>query len=289
MNRFVFIHLFLLFIVSMPAGRTDAGEPPTPVTAKLISNVTAVKPGSSFKAGVLFEIERGWHIYWKNPGDSGLPTTVEFDLPEGFEGGELEWPLPRTFRAEGNVTDYGYEDSLLLVTVIRAPNGLPSNSMIDISAKVSWVSCREICIPGRATLKLDLPVSDTATGANAGLFSEWAAKLPLNASGGKSPFDIEVKTVETGHNEAAVNISFGAGGDDLVGVELYPVPGDSLVVDNIGITSGSGVEETMISFDVKSVAGQKPSPPVMDTLVVFSTSDGRRSGVEVPVLLDKTE
>lgn len=285
MNRFVLIHMFFLLITFMFAFRAGAGDIPVPVKAKLVLDVAAVKPGSSFNAGVLFEIEPGWHIYWKNPGDSGLPTTVEFGLPAGFEVKKLGWPLPVVFRGEGNVTDFGYEDSLLLTAGVNVPSGLPPGSVVELTGKVSWVSCREICIPGRATLTLELPVSETVKGANADLFSEWGAKLPLNASGGKSPYNIEVETVAPDDSRTAVSISLSVG-SDVGNIEFYPVPGNSLVVDNIRIESGSGVEETIISFDVSWMTGQKPSPPVMDTLVVFSSSDGRRSGIELPVMLD---
>lgn len=285
MSRFILIYLFFLFISSTPALLADDGELPVPVKAELVSDVSAVKPGSAFKVGVLFDIEPGWQIYWKNPGDSGLPTTVELAIPGEFKVGKPGWPLPSVFRGPGGATDFGYERSLLLITRVDAPPHLASGSTVNIYAKVFWVSCRDICIPGRAELGLDIPVSEVAKAANADLFSEWEARLPLSSSEGKSLYNIEVETDETEGDRTSVNILLHRGGD-VRNIEFFPVPGISHVVDNIRIDSGSSAETSIISFDISRAAGQNPSPCYIETLAVLTGSDGRRSGIEIPVMLD---
>ncbi len=288
MNRYVLIYLFLLVITFMPVVRINAGQIPVPVKAELVSDVSAVKPGSSFNLGVLFEVEPGWHIYWKNPGDSGLPTTVDFNLPSGFEKEKTVWPLPTVFRWAGNIVDYGYEDSLLLTTRVNAPSRLASGSTVNISAKVSWVSCKEICIPGKKELTLELPVSITVKRADTDLFSEWNAKLPLNESEGRSTYNIEVETVQSGADESTVSISLDAV-SGFENIDFYPVPPDSLIVENVKIAPDDMSGKAIITFDVKKLPGLQTSDNELDTLIVFTGSNGQRSGIELPVLLDKSD
>ena len=98
----------------------------------------------------------GWHVYWKNPGDSGLPPSVTWMLPEGFEAGPIEWPAPTRFREEDLVT-YGYHDEVILPVRIRTPDRIAADSVL-IAARVDWLECKDVCLPGSATLRLRLPV-----------------------------------------------------------------------------------------------------------------------------------
>ena len=105
--------------------------------------------GAPFKVGVLFRIAPEWHIYWKYPGDAGLATEVKFELPKGFVAGELRWPLPQSFLQPGDVTGYGYSDEVMLTAEVTPPKDLPVGEEFAIRAKASWLSCRDICRPGR--------------------------------------------------------------------------------------------------------------------------------------------
>ncbi|MEZ4546676.1 MAG: protein-disulfide reductase DsbD family protein [Thermodesulfobacteriota bacterium] len=110
-----------LILLSAPAG---AKSVPRTVKARLVADVTSITPGSAFNLGVLLNVSPGWHVYWKNSGDSGLPTSVQYTLPEGFRVGEPRWPVPVVFVGAGDVVDYGYEDSLFLYSNVTAPEGL---------------------------------------------------------------------------------------------------------------------------------------------------------------------
>ncbi|MEQ9618576.1 MAG: protein-disulfide reductase DsbD family protein [Deltaproteobacteria bacterium] len=282
--------IVLFFIIAFSvliSPRLYAGDIPSPVEAKLISDASAIKPGSSFRMGVLLDIDPRWHVYWKNSGDSGLPTRVKFSLPEGFQAGELMWPLPTVFRAEGGIVDYGYEDSLLLFAYVSAPLEISPDSEVKLAGEVSWVSCREICIPGRAELELLLPVSQDVKEVNSELFKEWKAKLPINEFDEDIPFNIEVNTAKKENNLTAVNILLDAD-TAVTDIELYPVPGNTLVVDNIKITPQALDEKTTITFDVKQLPGRESSQTELDTLIVFTDGSGKRSGVSLPVLLENT-
>src|SRR5271168_3908009 len=85
------------------------------VQAELLANVSEIQPGKPFWLGVHFVIDPSWHIYWKNPGDAGLPTRVKLTLPDGFTAGPLQFPTPSRFEQPGGIVIYGYENSVTLL------------------------------------------------------------------------------------------------------------------------------------------------------------------------------
>jgi DsbC/DsbD-like thiol-disulfide interchange protein len=288
MTRLGLVFFSVLSLISVPLIGGDAEERPEPVKAVILADVTAVKPGAAFELAVLFRIEPHWHVYWKNPGDSGLPTSVKFALPEGFEADDIRWPLPTVLKGAGNLNDYGYEDTLLLSAMVTAPPDLKSGSTVKITANVSWISCRDICIPGKTELRLELPVSDTPEGANSDLFAAWRERLPVNYSTAGSPFEISVRTTAKNENESSVSL-FLASGDDVSGVDLYPVPGNSFLVDNIAVGTDKATGETSVNFDVKRLGSKVPAPGNLETLIVYTDKTGKRSGLEYPVNIENAK
>jgi thiol:disulfide interchange protein DsbD len=137
-----------------------------PVEAKharveLIAENTGVVSGQKLMLGVHFQLEKDWHLYWINPGDSGQPPVIRWQLPSGFSAGEAQWPRPEKLKSSQSA-DYVYQDDLLLMVPVNAPSGLSSKSAaINMSAGVNWLICREICIADRAQLHLALPVAST--------------------------------------------------------------------------------------------------------------------------------
>jgi len=126
-------------------------------TVELVSSVKTISPGSSVHVGLLFRLEPGWHIYWKNPGDSGQPPRLSWQLPEGLQAGPIEWPTPKRLPI-GNLLDYGYEGDVLLPITVEAAKTLRANSTQTLAANLRVLVCRETCIPGKAALSLTLPV-----------------------------------------------------------------------------------------------------------------------------------
>ena len=259
-------------------------EVPVSVKAKLVSDAAAVSPGESFKLGVLFEIIPGWHIYWKNSGDTGLPTKIEFKLPPGFSAGELKWPVPNIYRSAGDITDYGYEDSVLLYTEVKAPEDLVPGSELDIKAVVSWVSCEEICIPGRASLSLNLHVSETSSTANEKLFALWQSAIPLESTDHNSPFEVDIDMSRKGSGEL-VRITL-LHNNPVEVKELIPAPGDDAEVSNMKIKTsevdaGNDQRRTDIEFVKKVLPGSGPKDSDLDLLVVYQDQNEKRSGIEI--------
>jgi thiol:disulfide interchange protein DsbD len=285
MTRLTLLLFLISAVFSSAPHAVSADEQPAPVKAHILADVSAIAPGEPFDVAVLLEVEPHWHVYWKNPGDSGLPTSVEFALPQGFTVGELKWPVPTVFKSAGGLTDYGYEGSLLLSARVSPPRGLEPGSSVDIKARVSWVSCRDICIPGRAELELKLPVSKSAERANTELFSEWRDRLPVNYSGSSPPFEIEIKTVPKSENEHTVEMFLDPEGT-ITGVGLYPMPGNSFIVDGIVVRNGE-IGKKSITFDVKVLPSLEQSQKDLDTLIVYTDKSGKKSGYEFPVTLSQ--
>ncbi|MBL8081482.1 MAG: thioredoxin family protein [Candidatus Obscuribacter sp.] len=129
-----------------------------PVSARLLSSVDAVVPGKIFRLAILLKQEPGWHTYYKIPGDSGMPTSVKWTLPAGFTVSDLIWPKPLKFE-EGGLTTYGYKDQAFLAVDVTAPADLKVGTELTLQANVKWLSCKEVCLPGKAELNLSLPVA----------------------------------------------------------------------------------------------------------------------------------
>ena len=147
-----------------------------PVQAHLVADVETIAPGQPFHLGVLMRMEKGWHTYWKFSGEAGLPTDVQWGMPDNFVAGELQWPLPHKYDEQGLVT-YGYADENLLLAQVTPPARLAADTSLVIEAAVSWLVCRETCIPGGAQLALTLPVGSAAV-ANAEIFDRYRAMVP---------------------------------------------------------------------------------------------------------------
>lgn len=150
---------FIAFVIYGLAGFTAAQTNPAHhADIVFISDAGTLSASHPLWVGLWFQLDKGWHVYWKNPGDSGEPPRIAWKLPAGFRAGEIEWPRPMRL-GTGSIIDYGYEDRVLLMAPIFAPPGTSSSSSATISAEVNYIVCREICVPGKASLSLAMPLS----------------------------------------------------------------------------------------------------------------------------------
>lgn len=152
------------------------------VEAELIAETDAAVPGKAFMAGLRLKLEPHWHVYWKNPGDAGLPVTLDWTLPAGASAAPISWPLPVRI-AIPPLMDYGYENEVLLPVEVT-PSKSAQGKTLDLKAKAKWLVCKEICLPGSAELSLSLPyaAASKANPSHAALFAQARAALPLAAS-----------------------------------------------------------------------------------------------------------
>jgi thiol:disulfide interchange protein/DsbC/DsbD-like thiol-disulfide interchange protein len=158
MRRLTAMICGLAVLLLSGAAPAQIGEKRPLVRAALVAEHAAVRPGEKITVAVRQTITPGWHTYWKNPGDSGEATAIEWKLPEGVTATALEWPLPEAIPF-GPLTNYGYSDQLLLLTDITVPQGLTGPSL-TLSANVRWLVCKDICVPEETSVSLTLPVID---------------------------------------------------------------------------------------------------------------------------------
>ncbi len=150
------------------------------VEVELVPEVESIAAGKPFTLAVVLRMDEGWHTYWRNPGDAGLPTTITWQLPAGFRASEPKWPVPQAMNY-GGVTSYGYQGEAWLLVTITPPEDFPET--VTLSADVEWLVCKESCIPGHAKLSLILPRGEGEINRNyASDFDRARVALPLDAS-----------------------------------------------------------------------------------------------------------
>ncbi len=215
--RSLWISLFVvaLWIVG-PVARAQMVDGKRVVEASLISSVRGVVPGQSFEVGLLLKMAPGWHTYWENSGDAGLPTALTWRLPEGFEAGAMQWPLPERKIEPGEIWTYGYSDQVLLIINITPPKVLSGDKVV-LSAKADWLVCKEICVPGSAELSLTLPVVQVTSPDHTDLFAKAKSAQP-RASG--APFVMRWEKKGSGWELEVEGV------DHSLRTDLFPLPAE---------------------------------------------------------------
>lgn len=205
----------LAFLLWAATARADS----TPIphgALELIADKQWLPVGGAIDVGLHFQLEKGWHIYWVNPGDSGEPPRVSWQLPSGItagatEAGKIEWPTPQRFQTSSSIVDYGYVDAVLLIVPLHVDANVAAQATARIGADVRLLICsHEMCVPGKAQLSLTLPVKSqpaVVDARNAELFTATRKSLPrpapanwkLSATDTKDSF---VLSVDVGHQVA---------------------------------------------------------------------------------------
>ncbi len=215
------IRLFVLAVLMFPMLAQRASAAPVRagfVEAELITEYEAIQAGQDFVVGVKFKIDPSWHTYWINPGAAGMPTTIKWELPEGFEAGALEFPFPHEFMAFGMV-GFGYEKEVTHLVTMKAPKGLKAGQEVALKAKVKWLVCDpKQCVPGKADLSLNLKVGADkgAETSNAETIAAARQEVPKAPEGWQSGYQSKGGNIVI---TIAIGDVFTSLPDDLV---LYP-------------------------------------------------------------------
>jgi thiol:disulfide interchange protein len=254
--RKVLLILFLgLFSLAAPLlSSEEYPEASLPVKVEVVAEDTTILPGNSFWLALHFNLDPTWHIYWKNPGDSGAPISVLFDMPRGFTLDEIKWPTPHRFELEGFV-GLGYEDEVTLLAKISTDKTIDSLQNAPIKAIMQWVACSNECVPYSQTIVKDLKVSgsDPLKDEKAALIFENARKqLPLKQESIKA-------TIE----EKLLNIKFSLpeGKGDVKDLVFYPEKSglinlsvkQQIKLDKSTYTLSVPLEEALESSSLKGV------------------------------------
>jgi DsbC/DsbD-like thiol-disulfide interchange protein len=206
------------------------------VEASLIADTEAIVPGRPFTAGLLLKMAPGWHTYWQYPGDSGLPTKIDWHLPRGFKAGAIQWPLPEKITEDGDLVTYGYRDEVLLLVDITPPEKIDTQK-ITLVTKASWLVCEKLCIPGNADVALILPVAAQNHSANDALFKKYRAQLPRI---GAESFTYQWES----KSDRAIFRITGQDGYPRT-IDFYPLPASGTVIGHPEINRNNGDQITI--------------------------------------------
>jgi len=173
---------FLLSSSATVRGATSMGGSDH-VDLELLSERASVRPGEPFEVGLHMKMKKGWHTYWMQPGDAGLPLQVEWTLPAGFSAGPMEWPAPERIPT-GELMSYGYAKDVLLTVTITPPARIAGES-VTIAGAFDWLECKDVCIADSDSLSVTIPVrpGEARPGRAAPLFAEARARRPRTPMG----------------------------------------------------------------------------------------------------------
>jgi len=218
-------------------------------------------PGKPFIAVVVLDLKPGWHTYWLYPGDSGVPPKVEWHLPQGWTAGRIEFSIPNQFSEPGDMIIYGYEKRQLLRALITPPKEIPKDQLIELKASLSWLACKELCVPGSTEVSCEI------TGPTTELV-RWLSSYVSQGdwpTAGLPPFPVSIS--EKGGGKV---VSFTA--HQGVAYELYPDPAEGTTVGHVARLSSQGTEGSSVVF---SVPWNGPAP--FHALLVEASGDSRRA------------
>jgi len=190
--------LFLALLICLAGAQTGISEVvrTDQVAAELVSENKTLVPGTTNTVAIRLEMEDHWHTYWENPGDSGLPTTVDWTLPDGITAGPLQWPVPQWINYFDMIT-FAYEEEVFLLVDLEVSEDFKIGNTVDLAASVSWLACKEACIPGSADLKLSLQLSKESESSSFGsAIASTRKALPQQLDGW------EMKVVDNGESFA---------------------------------------------------------------------------------------
>src|SRR3984885_6214445 len=180
-----FRQYFLFLCAALTAALAVAAPVTGPVraqhlTVELLPLSGSIQPGATQLIGLHFTLDKGWHVYWVNAGDSGEPPSVKWTLPPSITAGPMQFPAPRRLPL-GPLMDFGYEDEVLFPMTLSADSTLKVPSNTQLSAHVNWLVCREVCIPGKADLAVPLQIASQKgpiDPARQALFDHFHSLLP---------------------------------------------------------------------------------------------------------------
>ncbi len=162
-----------LIAAALPGGQAVIST--EQVRAELVAHAPqGVLPGQPLWLGLVLEHQPHWHTYWKNPGDSGLPTTLAWTLPAGFKAGEIDWPTPSRLPI-GPLMNHGYEGRLLLPVKVEVPAGYAGDTL-SVKLRADWLVCKDVCIPEGGDFALDIPTRSAFAAHGADFEAAFAAR-----------------------------------------------------------------------------------------------------------------
>ncbi|MCB9253527.1 MAG: thioredoxin family protein [Bdellovibrionaceae bacterium] len=239
------------------------------IEVELVADAQNYIAGEAINVGVRYKTDPHWHIYWLNPGDSGEPAQIDWNVPETASVGSNQWPQPKRI-AVGALTNYGYEGETLVATELRADTG--STGPMAVEATTKWLVCNEECIPGKATLSLLLPAGKSGTSSKwKSLFDKTRSQLP-------TPWDSQ--PLRVAHAGKEVRLDFNS---PMAPTDFFPLQ-EGIFLNTPAPTIQSSGESHRVVLSLKE---ENTVPQKVDGLLVFA--DGSAKSISQAVSAPRSE
>ena len=251
------------------------------IESELIAATEAVVPGQPLQLALRLKHDPHWHTYWQVPGDSGLPTQVKWTLPPGWRASPLAWPVPKRLPV-GPLMNFGYEGEVLLLAELAPPADLKPGGVAYVDARVDWLICKEVCIPGGVDLKLIVPVAASAAP------SRWAPAFTVARA--LVPQAKALDAQQASFDGKRVSISFRPAGA-IKALEFFPLQEGRIDAPAPQVFSRDA-DKVVLTLAAAASAGADPAWTSLRGLVVANGGprDAARGGwaIEVDLPLDRS-
>jgi len=242
------------------------------VKVEFLCDRTAVRAGETFTLAAKLSVEKGWHVYWENPGDSVMPTRITISGPPGFSIGDPQYPAPEREEAEGDIVTFVHTGEVVFLSEVQAPKDLAPGSKATFELDAHWLVCQETCYPGGGKAKLEVPVaggkgSPEPAAANEKLFADARAKIPRPWK------DLEGATLEWSGSGASYALRIDV--PKATALELFPIPGRSTRVKGTASAANASACRLTIDLAYKEVAPAEP--PRLQGVLVVTNAQGKTS------------
>lgn len=274
------MRLFLTAAALLAASVASAGAQGVVVTDHARSGLHAetdgVAPGGTVRLALHQVLEDGWHVYWKNPGDSGLPLETIWTLPDGVSVSAVDYPAPHRIEI-GPLVNYGHEGEPVFTATLTAPAGLLAGSALDIRLEATWLICADICVPETGVFDLSLPVlaDPAANAAAAAVFAAADASAPVPADAGYRAADDQLVVEAALGDIEATGGYFFPEADNLVAPtapQTFQRAGDTVRLSMPALKSPEGVVNGVISIDTKDGARAFAVAAVADAAIALAAA-----------------
>ncbi|MEP7210179.1 MAG: protein-disulfide reductase DsbD domain-containing protein [Alphaproteobacteria bacterium] len=242
-------------------------------TAEIIAERAAVVPGDQYLGALKLDLEAGWHVYWKNAGDSGEPPQIEWKLPDGVTTGDFSWPAPHAIPI-ATLMNYGYEKQVVLPFQVNVPSTYKVGDKLELKGHAQWLICSDVCVPEQADLSITLPVEATPRTDDAAgkLIADALAATPKPATG-----EMKVQRTPSGFTLGVIDADMVAATRTATSIRFYP---DGSEIENAAKQKGQH-GDAGVSIDLQgSEFGPKTDGPLLGAIVI-EAKDGSRKAWEI--------
>jgi thiol:disulfide interchange protein/DsbC/DsbD-like thiol-disulfide interchange protein len=262
--------LAMLLPLLPAAAQATASSPHA--TGTLLIERAAAMPGDKFQGALRLKLAEHWHVYWRNPGDSGLPPTADWKSSPGVTAGEFRFPPPHAIPLDP-LMNYGYEDEVVLPFELTIPASAKPGDTVTIGAKFDYLICADTCIPEDVTLSISLPVAATPSpdAESSAVIAAALTSLPVNLTGRAA-----IETIDGGYRIGVADPAVAAALADAADVRFFPNGPEILHAP----PQPARVGPDGVVLEVKSSAFATPTS-VIAGLIVVEGKDGTLKGWEV--------